>query len=108
MRRRDRCAILVVRQQTRQEFFKCVNPLQVRICKAAFAAAPFPLYKCGFRNGPELSRARRFCAAKRTLDGEDRSGTLISRERGRQESYAPQSATDRCGLVGASIALIGG
>jgi len=36
--------------------------------------AVFPSYEEGVRNGPEQSRARRCCAAKRTLDGEDRSG----------------------------------
>ena len=41
---------------------------------AALAVAPFPFSKSSVQNGPELSRARRFCAAKRTLDGEDRSG----------------------------------
>jgi hypothetical protein len=29
------------------------------------------------QNGPERSRARRCCAAKRTLDGEDRSEILL-------------------------------
>src|SRR5579862_7879702 len=47
-----------------------------------FAFAPFPLSEESFRNGPERSRARRFCAAKRTLDGEDRSGRWRRRERG--------------------------
>jgi hypothetical protein len=42
-----------------------------------FALAPFPLSKGSFRNGPERSRARRFCAAERTLDGEDRSGAFV-------------------------------
>jgi hypothetical protein len=41
----------------------------------------FPSYEEGVRNGPEPSRARRCCAAKRTLDGEDRSGYSVSRER---------------------------
>src|SRR5712692_2968243 len=40
----------------------------------AFAVAPFPFSKCAVQNGPEQSRARRFCAAERPLDGEDRSG----------------------------------
>ncbi len=39
----------------------------------ALAVAPFPFSKCAVQNGPERSRARRFCAAERTLDGEDRS-----------------------------------
>ena len=30
--------------------------------------APFPFSKCVVQNGPEQSRARRFCAAKRTLE----------------------------------------
>ena len=37
----------------------------------------FPSYQEGLvQNGPELSRARRFGAAPRTLDGEDRSATI--------------------------------
>lgn len=44
--------------------------------------APFPFSWCNLRNGPERSRARGVCAAKRTLDGEDRSGTWVERERG--------------------------
>ena len=35
---------------------------------------PLSLISVSLRNGPERSRARRFCAAKRTLDSEDRSG----------------------------------
>ena len=35
------------------------------------------------QNGPEQSRARRFCAAQRTLDGEDRSETVY--EEGKEE-----------------------
>ena len=34
------------------------------------------------QNGPQRSRARRCCAAKRTLHGEDRSEILDKRERG--------------------------
>ena len=49
----------------------------------AFAFGPFPLSWEALRNGPEQSRARGFCAAERTLDGEDRSGTWSRRERGR-------------------------
>ena len=47
----------------------------------AFAWASFPSSKEPLRNGPEQSRARRFCAAERTLDGEDRSGIWGRRER---------------------------
>jgi len=35
------------------------------------ALPPFPHIRKCCQNGPERSRARRFCAAKRTLDGED-------------------------------------
>ena len=49
----------------------------------AFAFGPFPFSQGTLRNGPEQSRARGFCAAERTLDGEDRSGTWSGRERGR-------------------------
>src|SRR5215472_13500388 len=48
----------------------------------AFAVAPFSLSKLSLRNGPEPSRARGVGAAKRTLDGEDRSGRWGGRERG--------------------------
>ena len=37
------------------------------------------------QNGPQRSRARRCCAAKRTLHGEDRSEILDKRERGGPE-----------------------
>src|SRR5579875_1627302 len=47
-----------------------------------FAFARFPFSWANLRNGPEPSRARGFCAAKRTLDGEDRSGTWGRRESG--------------------------
>ena len=50
--------------------------------QAGFAFARFPLSQCNLRNGPEPSRARGLCAAKRTLDGEDRSGTWGRRESG--------------------------
>src|SRR6266568_9649321 len=43
---------------------------------------PFPHIRAVLQNGPERSRARRCCAAKRTLDGEDRSEILDKRERG--------------------------
>src|SRR5215471_9425845 len=49
----------------------------------AFVFAAFPLSLENLRNGPEPSRARGLCAAKRTLDGEDRSGTWSGRERRR-------------------------
>ena len=47
-----------------------------------FRLPPFPHLRNRPQNGPERSRARRFCAAQRTLDGEDRSETLVRRERG--------------------------
>jgi hypothetical protein len=44
----------------------------------------FPSYEEWFlQNGPERSRARRFGAAQRTLDGEDRSETVY--EEGKEE-----------------------
>src|SRR5206468_4886678 len=48
-----------------------------------FSLCPFPSWKGVFsQNGPQRSRARRRCAAKRTLHGEDRSEILDKRERG--------------------------
>src|SRR5438105_4060701 len=48
-----------------------------------FHSCPFPSWKGVFsQNGPQRSRARRCCAAKRTLHGEDRSEILDKRERG--------------------------
>src|SRR5205823_10041864 len=48
-----------------------------------FSLCPFPSWKGVFsQNGPQRSRARRRCAAKRTLHGEDRSEILEKRERG--------------------------
>src|SRR5438876_10093399 len=48
-----------------------------------FSLCPFPSWKGVFsQNGPQRSRARRCCAAKRTLHGEDRSEILDKRERG--------------------------
>lgn len=47
-----------------------------------FPRAPFPSYEKTLRNGPKQSRARRVGAAKRTLDGEDRSERWAERERG--------------------------
>jgi hypothetical protein len=49
---------------------------------AVFQVEPFPLPGDGLRNGPEPSRARRcWGAAKRSLDGEDRSEMIAKRER---------------------------
>ena len=48
-----------------------------------FAFSAFPLSLASLRNGPERSRARGLCAATRTLDGEDRSGTWSGGERRR-------------------------
>lgn len=47
-----------------------------------------------FQNGPERSRARAFCAAQRAhpLDGEDRSGTWVERERGLTSLHQPRLA----------------
>src|SRR5579872_5935023 len=50
--------------------------------KRRFRLPPFPHLRNRSQNGPERSRARRFCAAQRTLDGEDRSERLVRRERG--------------------------
>src|SRR6266699_1360863 len=51
-----------------------------------FSLCPFPSWKGVFsQNGPQRSRARRCCAAKRTLHGEDRSEILDKRERGGPE-----------------------
>ena len=47
-----------------------------------FAVAPFPFSKWRVLNGPEPSRARCICAAKRTLDGEDRSRRIIQKGKG--------------------------
>src|SRR2546429_1670108 len=45
-----------------------------------FHSCPFPSWKGVFsQNGPQRSRARRCCAAKRTLHGEDRSEILDKR-----------------------------
>jgi hypothetical protein len=56
--------------------------LRCRVIK--FPNSPFPLVRNGFfKNGPERSRARRFGAAQRTLDGEDRSETVY--EEGKEE-----------------------
>src|ERR1700694_6067051 len=45
-------------------------------------SAPFPHISQVLRNGPEQARARGFCAAQRTLAGEDRSATYPVREKG--------------------------
>src|SRR5438094_9579624 len=51
-----------------------------------FSLCPFPSWEGVFsQNGPQRSRARRCCAAKRTLHGEDRSEILDKRERGGPE-----------------------
>jgi hypothetical protein len=71
MRRSDRCAIPCDRPQTRWGF-----------APRLLCSCPLSLISVRFRNGPQPSRARRFCAAERTLDGEDRSGTWEERERG--------------------------
>ena len=47
--------------------------------RVRFAVAPCTLVTVGFQHGPQQSRARGFCAAERTLDGEDRSGTWEDR-----------------------------
>src|SRR5436305_14912281 len=48
-----------------------------------FRSLPLSLLEGVFsQNGPQRSRARRCCAAKRTLHGEDRSEILDKRERG--------------------------
>src|SRR5258708_31949921 len=56
----------------------------------ALCSCPLSLISVVFQNGPERSRARRFCAAKRTLDGEDRSGRWRRRERGRGRRGIPR------------------
>ncbi len=48
----------------------------------SISGSPFPLVRQVFRNGAERSRARRFCAAKRTLDREDRCEMRREGERG--------------------------
>src|ERR1700686_2025987 len=49
-----------------------------------FPKASFPSSQVTFlQNGPELSRARRFGAAQRTLDSEDRSETIY--DEGKEE-----------------------
>ena len=77
---------------------------------------PFPHLRNRPRNGPERSRARWFCAAQRTLDGEDRCETGGQEGKGRwpgfllrsreQASLAPvlqaialPADVDRCGMV---------
>src|SRR5512132_1340928 len=57
----------------------------------ALAVAPFPFSKCSVQNGPERSRARRFCAAKRTLDGEDRFWKIGMKGKGAgSQGYPPR------------------
>jgi hypothetical protein len=67
--------------------------------ESAFAVAPFPFSKCVVRNGLERSRARRFCAAERTLDGEDRSGRWNRRERGRGRRGIPRGVWGRAPML---------
>jgi hypothetical protein len=75
-------------------------------------------------NGPERSRARWFCAAQRTLDGEDRSASCRGKEReplavligaGEQASLPPvlqpvtfTSNVDGCGMMQQPIQNRGG
>src|ERR1700731_3574157 len=59
------------------------------------ALPPFPHIRKRCQNGPERSRARRFCAAQWTLDGEDRSATCLRRERGLVWFPPPPAGTDR-------------
>src|SRR5947199_10555213 len=70
-----------------------------------FSLCPFPSWKGVFsQNGPQRSRARRCCAAKRTLHGEDRSEILDKRERGGPKWTAKMAqsltASDRLGRPG--------
>jgi len=53
------------------DFPVCVRPLSL-----------LSEHGVSFANRPELSRARVFCAAKRTLDGEDDSLTLVGGGKG--------------------------
>src|SRR5271169_3188600 len=53
-----------------------------RCWKLVSVLPPFPHIRKRPQNGPERSRARWFCAAQRTLDGEDRSEKFVRRERG--------------------------
>src|SRR5207302_299408 len=60
------------------------------------------------QNGPQRSRARRCCAAKRTLHGEDRSEILDKRERGGPKWTAKMAqsltASDKPGSMSCSSA----
>ncbi len=56
----------------------------------SLGSCPLSLISVVVQNGPERSRARGFCAAKRTLDGEDRSGRWGRRERGRGRRGTPR------------------
>src|SRR5205807_4876004 len=58
-------------------------------------SCPLSLISVVLQKGPERSRARRFCAAKRTLDGEDRSGRWRRRERGRGRRGTPPRGLGR-------------
>lgn len=55
----------------------------------SFSLSPFPSYEIGGQSGPDRSRAQLVGAAKRTLDGEDLSGSLGLRERGVQVGLLP-------------------
>src|SRR6184192_610090 len=52
------------------------------------------------QNGPQRSRARRCCAAKRTLHGEDRSEILDKRERGGMKTWQKFTVFNVAVLVG--------
>src|SRR5436309_3285018 len=73
-----------------QSILETSAPLSMAVEKGAKTAVvwllftlPLSLLEGVFsQNGPQRSRARRCCAAKRTLHGEDRSEILDKRERG--------------------------
>src|SRR5207249_10109425 len=73
-----------------QSILETSAPLSMAVEKGAKTAVvwllftlPLSLLEGVFsQNGPQRSRARRCCAAKRTLNGEDRSEILDKRERG--------------------------
>src|SRR5213080_3637042 len=76
-----------------QSILETSAPLSMAVEKGAKTAVvwllftlPLSLLEGVFsQNGPQRSRARRCCAAKRTLHGEDRSEILDKRERGGPE-----------------------
>jgi hypothetical protein len=58
----------------------------------SISQSSFPSYQGRvFQNGPERSRARRFGAAQRTLDGEDRSETVYKEGK---EELQPNSISE--------------